>query len=140
MSNDVDNQSSETDLEVRPVFSSANVHQSIRKKVGGDGPYVREVLAAMEANDVVVVGMKQNPVVKMARKLLKAENQPYAYLEWGSYLSMWRDRLELKMWTGWKTFPMIFVAGTFVGGAANLKKLIETGEFKEMLANKNPDA
>lgn len=126
-----------TDLEVRPVFSTANVHKSIRKRLGGDGPYVREVLAALETNDVVVVGMGQNPVVKRARTLLTSENVPFAYLGWGSYLSMWRDRLELKMWTGWKTFPMVFVKGTFIGGEADLKKLIGSGELKEMLATKD---
>jgi len=29
------------------------------------------------------------------------------------------------MWTGWPTFPMIFVKGTLVGGADDVIKLIE---------------
>ena len=36
------------------------------------------------------------------------------------------------MWTGWQTFPMIFVKGVFVGGAADLIKLIEGGELKAL--------
>ena len=32
-----------------------------------------------------------------------------------------------------ETFPMIFVKGTFVGGASDLAKLIETGELKRLL-------
>ena len=39
------------------------------------------------------------------------------YLEYGSYFSEWRRRNALKMWTGWPTFPMVFVKGALVGGA-----------------------
>jgi len=38
------------------------------------------------------------------------------------------------MWTGWPTFPMIFVKGIFVGGASDLGKLIASGEIRTMLA------
>jgi glutaredoxin-related protein len=34
------------------------------------------------------------------------------------------------MWTGWPTFPMVFVDGTFVGGAQDLERLIQNGELK----------
>jgi glutaredoxin-related protein len=35
------------------------------------------------------------------------------------------------MWTGWPTFPMVFVKGVLVGGASDLKKLLETGDLKK---------
>jgi len=53
----------------------------------------------------------------------------YKYLEYGSYLGEWRRRLALKMWTGWPTFPMVFVKGVLIGGASDLAKLIESGEL-----------
>ena len=31
--------------------------------------------------------------------------------------------LPLKLWTGWTTFPMIFVNGQFIGGFNDLVKL-----------------
>jgi len=37
------------------------------------------------------------------------------------------------MWTGWPTFPMIFVKGTLVGGAVDLEKLIASGELATLL-------
>jgi len=37
------------------------------------------------------------------------------------------------MWTGWQTFPMVFVKGVLVGGAGDLRRLIESGEMKRML-------
>jgi glutaredoxin-related protein len=33
------------------------------------------------------------------------------------------------MWTGWPTFPMIFVKGTLIGGYENLKALKDSGEL-----------
>jgi glutaredoxin-related protein len=38
------------------------------------------------------------------------------------------------MWTGWPTFPMVFVKGVLVGGADDLKALIASGELQQMLA------
>ena len=38
------------------------------------------------------------------------------------------------MWTGWPTFPMVFVKGSLVGGADDLAKLISSGELKTLLA------
>ena len=38
-------------------------------------------------------------------------------------------RLVLKLWTGWPTFPMVFVKGVLVGGADDLARLIAKGEL-----------
>ena len=94
---------------------------------------VDEVEAAAAANDVLVVGMKQNPFPRRARKALEAHGVPFHYLEYGSYLNTWRRRNALKMWTGWPTFPMIFVKGVLIGGATDLEKLIGTGELARLL-------
>jgi len=48
-------------------------------------------------------------------------------------VSKWRPRSALKMWTGWGTFPMIFVNGTLIGGAQELQALVERGEFAGLL-------
>ena len=85
---------------------------------------------AIAANAVVVVGMRQNPFPKKACRLLEANDIAYKYLEYGSYLSGWRRRLALKMWTGWPTFPMIFVKGFLIGGFHDLERLIQKGELK----------
>ena len=36
------------------------------------------------------------------------------------------------MWTGWSTFPMVFVKGVLIGGADDLERLIQSGELKSM--------
>ena len=123
----------------RNILNEAHIHPAIRAMIASShADIVREVQAAIAANDLVVVGMKQNPAPKQARKALDAAGVPYKYLEYGSYLGEWRRRNALKMWTGWPTFPMVFVKGVFVGGAADLDGLIASGEIKTMLRGKRP--
>jgi monothiol glutaredoxin len=115
----------------RMILEEAKVHPAVREKVANyRASIINEVRAAVAANDIVVVGMKQNPNPRRARRLLDAAGLRYEYLEYGSYFSMWRRRLGLKMWTGWPTFPMVFVKGVLVGGADDLEKLLESGELK----------
>jgi monothiol glutaredoxin len=119
----------------RKILDEAQMHPAIRDKVANaHADIVGEVTAAIDANKVVIVGMAQNPHVKRARAALDAANIKYAYLEYGSYLSGWRRRNALKMWTGWPTFPMVFVNGMLVGGANDLKKLIANGELPALLS------
>ena len=37
------------------------------------------------------------------------------------------------MWTGWPTFPMVFVKGSLIGGSSDLAKLINSGELNRLL-------
>jgi monothiol glutaredoxin len=118
----------------RSILDDAHIHASIRDRIANDhADIVREVQAAVAANNVVVVGMRQNPFPRKARKALDARAIPYKYLEYGSYLGDWRRRTALKMWTGWPTFPMIFVKGVLIGGASDLERLLEGDEFARML-------
>jgi monothiol glutaredoxin len=115
----------------RNVLHDVQIHPAVRDKVASHGSdIIHEVQAAVEANEVVVVGMGMNPFPKKARKLLDAAGIAYKYLEYGSYLSQYRRRLPLKLWTGWPTFPMVFVKGVLIGGADDLAKLIASGELK----------
>jgi monothiol glutaredoxin len=114
----------------RPILHEVQIHPAVRDKIAKyRAEIVEEVQAAVSANDVVVVGMRQNPFPKKARKSLDAAGIAYKYLEYGSYVGEWRKRLALKMWTGWPTFPMVFVKGLLVGGAEDLAKLIASGDL-----------
>lgn len=119
----------------RQILAEAQIRPAIRDKITNyQSAIVREVQAAIAAHPVVVVGMGINPYPKRARKLLDAAKVPYHYLEYGNYLSMWRPRTALKMWTGWPTLPMVFVRGTLIGGADDLQKLVDSGELQRLLA------
>lgn len=95
---------------------------------------VNEVAAAVARDHIVVVGMAQNPHVKRARKAL--DGREFTYLEYGSYLGMWKERLAIKMWAGWPTFPMVFVNGKLLGGASDLVAAIAAGELDRLLTDK----
>lgn len=119
----------------RPILDEAHIHPAIRDRVARHHHgIVDEVRAALEQHPVVVVGMRTNPFPRKARRLLDEAGIAYHYLEYGSYLSRWRERNALKMWCGWPTLPMIFVKGVLVGGADDLQRLLDSGEFKPLLA------
>jgi glutaredoxin-related protein len=119
----------------RAVLDEAHIHPAIREKIAThQQAIVHEVQAALAQHAVVVVGMAMNPFVRKARHTLDAAGVAYRYLEYGNYFSRWRRRNALKLWSGWPTLPMVFVRGTLVGGAADLARLVASGELKIMLA------
>ena len=118
----------------RSILDESRVRPAIRQTMAAfQTDIVQEVQSVVASNDVVVVGMAQNPHPRRARKLLDARGIPYKYVEYGSYLNGWRRRLALKVWTGWPTFPMIFVKGVLIGGASDLDTLIQNGELVRVL-------
>ncbi len=119
---------------VRSILDETRMHPAVRERIANwHADIVHNVQAAAHSNAVLVVGMRQNPWVRRARRALQAAGQPFHYLEYGSYLSEWRPRSALKMWTGWPTFPMVFVRGVLIGGCEDLEKLIASGELKRLL-------
>jgi len=120
---------------LRPVLDESRIHTSIRDTVASHHRHmVDQVEAAIAKHTVLVVGMALNPMPKKARVALDAAGIAHGYLEFGSYFNNWRERNALKMWTGWPTFPMVFVKGVLVGGANDVQALISSGELKKMLA------
>lgn len=91
---------------------------------------VRQVERAIAAHPVVVVGMAQNPHVKNVRRALADAGVAFEYLEFGSYLSKWKERLAIKLWSGWPTFPQVFVDGELIGGEDLTKAAIAEGRLR----------
>ena len=119
----------------RHVLDVSRIHPAVRARVAGlHRPLVDAVQAAVAAHPVVVLGLLGNPFVRKARRLLDAAGIAHHDLDFGSYLSGWRRRNALKLWTGWPTFPMVFVNGVLVGGADDLAALQASGELKRLLA------
>ena len=126
-------------MPMREIFPEAAIHPKISDKIANyRKEQVEQVKSLLAAHRLVVVGMAQNPFPKKARRLLDSQGIPYEYLGIGSYLSEWKKRLVLKMWTGWPTFPMIFIDGVLIGGYEDLVPLVESGELKKMLASPRP--
>jgi monothiol glutaredoxin len=118
----------------RHILQENAIHPAVREKISSlHLDIVQEVQSALTKHPVVIVGMGLNPFPKKARKMLDAIQQPHHYIEYGNYFNQWRERNALKLWTGWPTFPMIFVKGSLVGGAMDLKALIDKGELQKLL-------
>ena len=118
----------------RTTLEESRLHPAIRATVANlNADIVHNVQAAASSNPVLVVGMAGNPHVRHARKTLAAAAIPFHYLEFGSYFGGWRRRNALKMWSGWPTFPMVFVKGTLIGGADQLEQMVSGGELKRTL-------
>ncbi len=118
----------------RQILDESRIHPAVQNHVTHwQADVVHNVQAAAASNTVLVVGMAWNPFCRRARRLFAAAGVGFQYLEYGSYLSQWRRRSALKFWTGWPTFPMVFVKGVLVGGANDAARLIESGELKRLL-------
>jgi monothiol glutaredoxin len=95
---------------------------------------VREVEETVRRDHVVVVGMAQNPHVRKVRQALDEARVKYSYLEYGSYFSAWKERLAIKLWSGWPTFPQVFVKGTLIGGEDLTKAALANGSIRSSVA------
>jgi glutaredoxin-related protein len=123
----------------RNTLPDDRIDPAIRERIAtSHRDIVEEVDTASAAHSILVVGMKQNPFPRRARKALRTAGLPFHYLEYGSYLGDWRRRTALKMWTGWPTFPMVFVNRVLIGGAEDLQRLIDSGELATRLGNARP--
>lgn len=117
-----------------PRLPDARVHPQAQQAMAAfHAGTVKEVEDAVKSAPLVVVGMAQNPVVKRARTALEAAGLEFKYLEYGSYLSEWKKRLAIKLWSGWPTFPQVFVKGQLIGGCSDMEKLLADGSLKKLL-------
>jgi monothiol glutaredoxin len=118
----------------RAILDQAQIHPAIRPRVAAHhADVVDEARQAIATHAVVVLGMRQNPFVKKARKALDAAGVAHHDIDHGNYFGEWRPRTALKMWSGWPTFPMVFVKGQLVGGADDITALIASGELQRLL-------
>lgn len=119
----------------RYILDFSKVHIDIQENITRNHrDFVEDVINKVESNSIVIIGMAMNPHCKRARYMLNREGYQYAYIEHGSYFYGWRKRNALKMWSGWKTFPMIFIQGQLIGGASDLKKFIENGSMESLIS------
>lgn len=125
-------------MTTRPLHDSTKIAgPALEKMTSAHAGTLEEVAAALKSHDVVVVGMAQNPHVKNVRKALDEASVKFHYLEYGSYFSEWSKRLAIKMWSGWPTFPQVFVKGELIGGEDLTKAAIARGDLPLKEAPKN---
>ena len=122
----------------RPINTTRRIHPVLSSEIADavnhyHADILNKVIQHVAQDKIVVVGMAWNPSVRKANALLTAKGYAYTYLEFGSYLSHWRERLSIKMWTGWPTFPQVFVNGILIGGYDDLNALFNKKELQPLL-------
>ncbi len=118
----------------RPVLAPNAIAPEVLQSMSSFHPeVVKTVSDTVAKQSVVVVGMSQNPFVKKARKALNEAGVSYEYLEYGNYLGKWRERLAIKLWSGYPTFPQVFVKGVLIGGANDVTRAIADGSLQKRL-------
>ena len=123
-------------MQTRPLHELPATEKATAKMQAFHAETIAQVRSALDTSDVVVVGMAQNPHVKNVRKALEEAKIPFEYLEYGSYFSEWKRRLAIKLWSGWPTFPQVFVKGVLIGGEDLTKEAIADGSLQKRLASK----
>jgi monothiol glutaredoxin len=109
----------------RKILPDAQIHpEALKIMTEKHSAVVNEVISAVENNKIVVVGMAQNPIVKKAKKILDDKKMEYTYLSYGSYFSKWKQRLAIKLWSGWPTYPQVFIDGKLIGGCEDLERFL----------------
>lgn len=118
-------------MKTRPVLDPSRIAPAAAEKLQTfHADTVEEIAKAIETHAIVVVGMAQNPHVKNVRKALKEASLEFHYLEYGSYFSEWQKRLAIKQWSGWPTFPQVFVRGVLIGGEDLTKAALADGSLQ----------
>lgn len=122
-------------MPTRPLLDAKSIAPAaVSVMEGFHAPVVREVAEAIARDPVVVVGMAQNPHVKNVRKALEQAGVAFTYIEHGSYFSKWKERLAIKLWSGFPTFPQVFVRGVLLGGEDLTKAALADGSLKSRLS------
>ncbi|HEY1098598.1 MAG TPA: glutaredoxin [Myxococcota bacterium] len=121
-----------TDIEApRPLLAADKTAPAAQHVIAGfHKDFVDEVAAAVARDHIVVVGMAQNPFVRRAHKALKKAGIVATRLDHGSYLGGYKRRLAIKMWSGYPTFPQVFVDGVLIGGCKELEAKIADGSLR----------
>ncbi len=110
----------------RKILANAQVHPDALTFIAQNyAPTINEIINSINVNKIVVIGMAKNPFVKKARKMLDDKKMAYTYLEYGGYLSKWKQRLAIKLWSGWASFPQVFIDGKLIGGSSDLEAFLK---------------
>ena len=128
-------------MKTRTVLDPIRIAPAATEKLDSfHAEVIAEVASAVEKHPVVVVGMAQNPHVKNVRKALGEAGIDFHYLEYGSYFSEWKKRLAIKMWSGWPTFPQVFVRGVLIGGEDLTKAALADGTLQSPATSASTDS
>ena len=122
-------------MSTRPILNENKRTSAASKAISSfHGDFLKTVIGEVDSGGLVVIGMRQNPVCKQVKNVLNQANIKFKYLEYGGYLSEWKPRLAIKLWSGWPTFPQVFVDGVLIGGCKETKAALADGSLARLIS------
>ena len=102
----------------------SNIHEVIDKEV--------------KANDVVLFmkGTPEAPMCGFSGRVVQILNHVGVGFKGINVLESSELRQGIKEYANWPTIPQLYVKGEFVGGCDIITEMFQTGELKQMLADK----
>ena len=99
-------------------------------------PFVEELQCMINNFEIVVVGVQLNSKSRQVSTLLQASEHDFKELYLRPWLMDRRKKLAVMLWSGWPTFPQVFIRGMLIGGEQELRRAIQNGELAHRLASK----
>ncbi len=85
--------------------------------------------------EVTIYTTRVCPYCHAAKRLLRSEGVEFREVSLDGRAEL-RRRLAAEN-DGWRTVPMVFIGGRFVGGYDDLRRLQRTGELRRMLGGED---
>ncbi|CAG0882549.1 unnamed protein product [Cyprideis torosa] len=99
-----------------------------------NGALAKDVQTTIKTNSVVVYSTTYCPYCAMAKKALQDLGVKFKLIELNKHPQGEEIRDILRVLTGARSVPRVFVNGNFIGGGTETKTLAESGELTKMLS------
>ena len=100
---------------------------------------IKEIIdKEVKSNDVVLFmkGTPDSPMCGFSGRVVQILNHVGVPFKGINVLESDEMRHGIKMYANWPTIPQLYVKGEFIGGCDIVTEMYQSGELKEMLAEK----
>ena len=96
-------------------------------------PLIEQLQQEIHSHDIVVVGLAYQPSTQRVIKELNKLDCLTQCIEISPWIGSSEKRLAIKIWSGWPSFPQIFVRGMLIGGELELGNFVASGDFNRRM-------
>lgn len=87
----------------------------------------------IETDTIVVLDMSNGTYMEKIQSIFRMKGLEIDLQEFGTPFTKKNEREAIKAWSGWQTFPQIFVNGYLIGGYIELKKSFDDGSLDKII-------
>lgn len=87
----------------------------------------------IETDTVVVIDISNGAYIEKIDSIFRMKGLEISYVEVGTPFTKIQERDAIKAWSGWHTFPQIFVNGYLIGGHEELRKAFDDGTLDKII-------